>query len=536
MNFGIDTEPRSPLPAGSMAHRHFAPTRQGEYGRIQATPQKAMGGGFDAANPSYWDLRWQPKDSAPDADLANDLPMLRERCIDLVKNDPLAYGVLDTIAHGVVGRGPRLRSTTANPDTAATIERLFAEWTPLAGWDGVTSFADILTGTVHAANLSGDVGVLWPDVGDGTGPRLDLIDARRINTPGGLEKDDPVRLGVQYDKYGRVQGYYVAKGENLNGPRQDYNYFPLDRNGRVNMRLFKRPGVMRPRQSRQWPMFAPAALDLKDLREYRRTEVRRAQMASKSHLVVKTPDPKAIADAFENIALDGTASPGDIASLLGRSFGTTPDGNIMVLGIGEDAIIVQPPQVNGGTGDYMESMLRAISSCTGLPFEEAFRLYAKLNYSNARTIRLMAKAAYKDWRDALEAGICRPTVRLLVQYWWALGLLGRIPWSDDLTAHAWGWDEMEWVDPAKEVGSNADAIATGQKSIKDIASSIGKDWRTIVDDNLEAEAYEAAERIRLKLPPKVVRRGVGPVSAGSPETLLNAPGVDTAGDGEDPNG
>jgi len=487
--------------------RSSAPRPLREPFGIGLPAQKMQGGGFDAAKVSSWDLRWKPQDRAPDADLANDLPMLRERCIDLVKNDPLAYGVLDTIAHGVVGRGPRLRSK-ATGDVGEKINSLFSAWTTSAGWDGVSTFADQLYGTVHAANLSGDVGILWPDVGDGSAPKIDLIDARRINTPGDL-KDQPVRLGVRYDSYGRVQGYYVAKGENLNGNRDEFSYFPLDRNGRVNMRLFRRPGVMRPRQSRQWPMFAPAALDLKDLREYRRTEVRRAQMASKTHLVIRTPDPKALSDAFENIKLENPDV--DIAALMGRSFGTTPDGNIMVLGLGEAADIVQPPQVNGGTGDYMEAMLRAISACTGLPFEEAFRLYARLNFSNARTIRLMAKAAYKDWRDALEIALCIPTLHLLVRYWWANGEFGRIPWSDDLLAHSWGWDEMEWVDPAKEVGANAEAIATNQKSIKEIAASQGRDWRAIVDDNLEAEAYEAERRAALNLPPKSVGTQPAPV-------------------------
>lgn len=516
MTFGIDETGavRHSIPAEALAARHAAPRDQRDSG-IRVANQKAMGGGFDAASPGAWDTRWRPLDNAPDADLANDLPMLRERCIDLVKNDPLAYGVLDTIAHGVVGRGPRLRSK-APEGIAEKVEALFSAWTISAGWDGVSTFADILTGTVHAANLSGDVGVLWPDVGDGTGPRIDLIDARRINTPSDM-KDEPVRLGVQYDKYGRVQGYFVAGGESSTGNRDAFSYFPLNRSGRVNMRLFKRPGVMRPRQSRQWPMFAPAALDLKDLREYRRTEVRRAQMASKSHLVVKTPDPKSIADAFENIELTGGETASDLASMMGRSYGTTPDGNIMVLGLGEDAIIVQPPQVNGGTGDYMESMLRAVSSCTGLPFEEAFRLYAKLNYSNARTIRLMAKSAYRDWRDALELSICRPTLRLLVQYWWALGLLGRIAWSEDLVSHAWGWDEMEWVDPAKEVGANAEAIASNQKSIKDVASSQGKDLYQIIDDNLDAEEYEAKGRKSRSLPPKAQQPGAPAVPPMEPD-------------------
>lgn len=479
--------------------------------------QKAYGGGYDVAKRDAWDTRWTPRDESPDVELSKDLRQLRERCIDLVRNDPLAYGVIDTIAHGVVGRGPRPKSRATSAEVAARLESLWRDWTTVAGWDGVTSWSDVCKGVVHAACLSGDVLLLWPDVGDGTGPRVDLVDARRIDTPTDSTPEvASARLGVGYDNYGRVQGYYVASSESAaQGKREGFRYFPLNKSGRINARLFKRPSVMRPRQSRAVPMFAPAALDLKDLREYRRTEVRRAQVASKINLVIETPDPKAITDAFENMTLDATGNGLDgINELLGRSYGTTPDGSNLVLGLGEHANIVTPPQVNGGVGDYMEAMLRAISACTNLPFEEAFRLYAKLNYSNARTIRLMAKAAYKDWRDDLENALCNPTWAVFVQYAWATGALGAIPWSPDLLASEWHWDEMEWVDPVKEVKANAEAMATGQKSIVEICRQQGRDPVQVLRENLEIEAEEARIRQELGLPPKVATNA--PAAPASP--------------------
>lgn len=465
---------------------------------------RAQGGGYQTAERGAWDMRWMPKDESPDTELARDLRTLRERCIDLVRNDPLAYGVIDTISHGVVGTGPRPRSGAKSPEIAQKITELWAWWTESAGWDGVTSWSDVCRGAVHASCLSGDTLVLWPDVGDGQGPKVDLVDARRVDTPTDSHPEvESCRLGVGYDKYGRVVGYYVSSGETAGGKRVDYRFFPLSKNGRINARLFKRPSVMRPRQSRAVPMFAPAALDLKDLREYRRTEVRRAQAAAKINLVIKTPDPKAIADAYENIELDASTGADGVAELSGRSYGTTPDGSMMVLGLGEDATVVQPPPVNGGTGEYMDSMLRAVAACTGLPYEEAFRLYAKLNYSNARTIRLMSKAAYRDWRDDLEIALCSPTFRLLVAFWWSSGMLGKIAWTTDLAAVAWEWDEMEWVDPAKETKANAEAIATGQKSIVEVCAGRGADWRDVIDQNLSAEKYEAEQRAALGLPPKI---------------------------------
>jgi lambda family phage portal protein len=468
---------------------------------------------YDAAQRGAWDARWNPKDESPDAELVRDLPRLRERCIDLVRNDPLAYGVISTISHNVVGRGPRPRSLHPDANVQAALDALWWAWAPHAGWDGMSTWGDQMRGLVQAACMSGDVGVLWPDVGDGTGPRIDLVDARRIDTPKDKTPEvESCRLGVGYDKYGRTHGIYIASGETTGGNRDAFRWFPLDRDGRINCRLYRRPSVMRPRQSRAVPMFAPAAMDLKDLREYRRTELRRAQRAAKDVLVFTTPDPKAVADALENIKLDADASgDGDgAAEFLGRSYGTIPDGNTIVAAMGETVQTVTPPQVNGGTGDYMEAMLRAVATCTGLPFEEAFRLYAKLNYSNARTIRIMSKAVYRDWRDSLEDVVCIPTWELLVRYWWASGALGRTPWDPRLLAHEWHWDAMEWVDPGKEVSANADAMATGQRSIVEVCAETGRDWKQIADENLAAEVYMAQRRRELGLTAPAVAPATAP--------------------------
>lgn len=463
----------------------------------------AMANAFDGAATDAYSMRYTQTSAHPDEEAAQALPVLRARAVDLYRNDPLAYGVISTIRRGVVGSGPRPRSM-APAKVAGRIAELWTGFVESAGWDGVSSWSDVCNGIVDASCLSGDVLVLFPDVGDGTGPRIDLVDAARIDTPSDRTPECVTcRLGVGYDKYGRVMGYYVRKSESpqIGGVRSDYNWFPLVRNGRVNARLFRRPSVGRPRQSRGLPLLTPAIHDLKDLREYRKTEVRRATQAAKHTLIIETPDPKSISDAFENVEGVSNASE-TIETLLGRSYGNVPDASMIVLGLGEKASIAVPPQVNGGYGDYITANLRAVAACTDLPYEEAFSLYANLNFSNARTIRLMAKSVYGGWRKKMESGALNPIYRLLVSYWWANGEFGRVAWDSKFADVAWDWDEMDWVDPAKEVKANAEAIATGQKSIVEVCAGRGRDWREVQDQNLEAEAREAQRRADLGLPPK----------------------------------
>ena len=461
---------------------------------------RMMGNGmaYDGASTDAYSQRWGTYETAPDAELSQSLPALRSRSADLVRNNALAYGIIDTLQQGVIGRGPRWKSRSTY---AGIIDELFAKWAKSAAWDGVSSWMELGNDLVSACCISGDVLVIWPDVGDGSEPRIDLVDARRIDTPSDKTPECATcRLGVGYDRYGRVLGYYVKASDDAGTLRENFRWFPLNRGGRVNARLFRRPSVRRPRQSRGVGILAPILHQLKEVPAYLLTENRRATQAAKNFVIVSTPDPKAISDAFENV--ETSAGEVGIDDLMGRSFGNIPDGSMMVLGLGESAQIAQPPMVNGGIGDYVEAQLRACASAVGLPFEEAFRLYAKLNFSNARTIRLMAKAAYRNWRDKVEGTLCDPTIRLLVQYWWARGAFGRIPWSEDLVSGSWAWDEMEWVDPLKEANANSEAIATNQKSLQQVTASQGADWRQIIADNVEAEAYEAELRAAAGLPPK----------------------------------
>ena len=180
------------------------------YGRrpVVSAPKMFGGNAYDGASTDAYSQRWAINETAPDAELAQSLPALRSRSADLARNNPLAYGVIDTYQRNVVGRGPRWRSMA--PGIADVIECHVSRWRKTAGWDGVSSLMDVLNTAISAASICGDVLAIWPDVGDGSEPRIDLVDARRIDTPSDSTPEcASCRLGVGYDKYGRVLGYYV---------------------------------------------------------------------------------------------------------------------------------------------------------------------------------------------------------------------------------------------------------------------------------------------------------------------------------------
>jgi hypothetical protein len=66
----------------------------------------ANSGGYVGASKVRKALKtWNPVAFEPDAELSSDLPTLRSRSFDLIKNDPIGGAAIDTMTTHVVGSG-----------------------------------------------------------------------------------------------------------------------------------------------------------------------------------------------------------------------------------------------------------------------------------------------------------------------------------------------------------------------------------------------------------------------------------------------
>ena len=81
--------------------------------RRRARTALAISGGYTGASKTKRSLKqWLTgaNPGSPDADTIDDLPTLRGRSRDLIRNDPLATGSINTNCTNVVGTGIRLQS------------------------------------------------------------------------------------------------------------------------------------------------------------------------------------------------------------------------------------------------------------------------------------------------------------------------------------------------------------------------------------------------------------------------------------------
>jgi capsid protein len=84
--------------------------------------------GYDGASNSRRSLKeWNPGGGDADSDLLLDLPTLRERSRDLVRNNPLAAGAIKTKVTNVIGTGLRLQARI-DRDVLNLTEEQADEW------------------------------------------------------------------------------------------------------------------------------------------------------------------------------------------------------------------------------------------------------------------------------------------------------------------------------------------------------------------------------------------------------------------------
>jgi lambda family phage portal protein len=118
-----------------------------------------------------------------------------------------------------------------------------------------------------------------------------------------------------------------------------------------------------------------------------------------------------------------------------------------------------------------------------------------ISYSGGRTITVEDRDYYRE----MQAFFIRNAMEPLFKFWLRMNMLSStsdIPPSRVdmiMSKHVFrarGWD---WVDPAKDVKANAEAIATGQKSLTAILAERGVDINDHLDE-IEAERQAIADK------------------------------------------
>ena len=425
-----------------------------------------------------------------DSELYGTLPLLRNRCRDLARNNEYAKRFLTLMKTNVVGdRGfnlqVRARNSNGTIDISGNdiIETAWRQWGRLgrAEIGGRLSWADCQRLAVETLARDGEVfikmirGAKYHNSFTLQFIESDLVDSDKN---GRADNGNQIRMGVEVDKHQKPAAYYVLTahpGDGLNfnsGTVKKHVRVPADDILHIYM-------PSRPFQTRGEPFMAPAIASLKMLHGYREAELIAARSAAAKFGVITTP----AGDDFV-----GDDEQDEIPNI-----DWTP-GSIYQLPSGTDLKLIDATHPVTAFADFEAAVLRGIAAGLNVSYTSLSQNLEGVSYSSIRQGTIEDRDYYRMLQAFLIDHLCVP-----VYTRWLETLLSFTDFSIPASKFykfsenaVWRGRGYAWVDPLKEINASVTALSNGLISLSDVAAHYGKDVEELFG-SLQADKELAAQ-------------------------------------------
>ncbi len=441
---------------------------------------------------------WIPGGGSADSDLHPDLPRLRERSRDLIRNDGIASGAIDTVITNIIGSGIRMQSRI-DKDTLAVneevadklqkqIEKIWERWVPFADAGNRLSFYGLEELSERQRFINGESIIVPLRVFNSKKRRpyslvLQTIESDRLSTPSDLMSNKNIHAGVEVGEYGDPVSYFVRKnhpGDFLYSRGYSYSsenfikYPALNDLGDPN--IFHLYHVKRSGQTRGEPFFSPVMNMFKDRADYMEAEIVAARVAACFAIFIKKTNSYEVSLARskpENNKRVEELSP----------------AMIEYLNENEEIQPFNPNRPGGTFGIFMERILRDISAGLNIPYEILAKDFSRSNYSNTRAALLEARRFFMMQQRFIAENLCQHILVMLLEEAYLKGELPILDFYQNRDAYVrtrWIAPGWQWVDPENEVKASTEAVNNNLSTLAEEAAAQGQDW----EENLEQRARE----------------------------------------------
>lgn len=462
--------------------------------------QNVRSAGFSSMDVGRLLSGWETTSDTIDFYLKDELRQLRARSRKMVRMNPYGKRFISTMKANIVGpNGVTIQAQSMRfkageglvLDTPANdaIEASFKDWACRhCDYTGKSTWIDLQNMAISCSGQDGEY-LFRKHYGQGKyGFQLQAIDPELLNVEKNTKtKNGEIRLGVEYDKSGRVIRYHFRKkptnlyGGGYGSGGYGGSGYEGGENYSVKARYIIHGFISEwPDQSRGAPWMHASLERSKHLEKYDEAAIVKARStaATMAVLTSKRGDEPYTGDE------DGEGEYAD-ATLDEFDAGTIKDiGDREVTHLDSD----YPHQMYG---EFVKSQLRGIASGLGISYHSLSNDLEGVNYSSIRAGVLEDREVFKGIQNWFVRGLIQP----VFEDWLAAALMkGAItigprplsrPVEDYLAAHyqARRW---AWVDPQKDGNANQLAIDSRLKSPSQVIRDQGDDpesvWREIKRD------------------------------------------------------
>lgn len=394
---------------------------------------------------------------------------------DMVRNNPIATGVVQTIVAHTVGKGIMPKLSGLPDDLKAEGKARMGEFltSRAVDWRGRESLGGLQRLITAALVTDGEVLVILHPGANGPYPQIEVLEIDHLDDTAYLSRADGgyIQDGIEYDQNGHRVAYHLF--DEHPGAQGMINWRGRALSRRVDARfvahVFRQD---RPGQERGVSWFAPVALPLQDLADYDDAQLVRQKIAACFTVFRHTANPE---------AAPATLSPGAIVDVSDE-------------GAYEFAA---PPGVEG-YDEFTRGQLRRIAKGMGVTYEAVSGDLSRVNFSSAKMGRLEMDRNIEAWQWLLLIPqFLEPFGRQFLQSW-ALEPRFHNRMGEILGAKVdWVPPARILIDPSREIPPMIDEVRAGLNSRQRAVTALGRDHDQIMEEQVEDQRVADANGLIL---------------------------------------
>ena len=482
---------------------------------VYRTAQRGVRATYDSAQTVTDNVRhWSATDSLS-ADAANSPEVrkkLRECARYEVANNGWARAMVDTLAHEVIGTGPRIQIRTGSKPADEWLEFWYSTWC------GLVKLGRKFRTMRKAKCQDGEgIAMFYSNPKLRGAVQLDIrpIETDQMATPNVMLAANQID-GIDLDENGNPERYHFLKyhpgGSDWYGIGEEI--LPVPAADEV-IHIFRED---RPGQHRGVPEITPALPIFSRLRRFTLATLQTAENIAEMTLMLKTHQP----DDGTGADISGTTTS-DPSSYEAFDVFDIERGMISVLPEGTDLFQPDAKQPSSTYVEFVQQCLAEAFACVCMPYAVGAADSSNENFASGKLSRQGFKRAVSVERR-LEWD---PEFIRVFYAWWSeakyampLDLRGGIA-PESLWRISVFWDGNEDIDPEKAAKARQVMLETGQLGYPTLYAEMGADYET--EQRKQAEALglslvDYRKRLANKLLPEAA---VAPVSAPNSQGLRN---------------
>ncbi|MBQ9699500.1 MAG: phage portal protein [Lachnospiraceae bacterium] len=443
---------------------------------------------YDAGNYEKTNQNWRVQNLPAELTDKGSRDNVRARARDLERNSDMMNAVIGAFKRNVVGGGYRMQATTGQPELNKQIEQAWKKWCKKQNCDvtGQQSFNQIIRMAVERKKVDGGILFVKRYTKGAYLPfQLQMIEVDELDNMQTTPKQagNKVAGGIEYNSYNKPQGYYIRQYGIDGYSLMDPVYIEAED---VIFYFSKK----RPTQLREISDMAPTIPRIRDANEFMVAVSVKERIAACLSVFIKKVLPTT------GIGRTGNTASDQRNSYEGKTI--TP-GMIKELNAGDEIQVVNPSGQSADATAFTKLQQRLIGAGQGISYEATSRDMSESNYSSTRQGLIEDELTYKEDKELLIEIMTEIYETFLISA--VLAGVISIPdfWNnkDIYMGHEWIQAPKAWIDPAKESNATKTALASGQKTFKQIAAENGRDWREQIDDMVEVLEYGKTKGIDL---------------------------------------